>query len=155
MKTPNLRFRQNRAVLESLNKKERRKFPLVRCAIYILLSTLIVTGFSMSRYSATSPGGVDNARVAGFKVSVVAEAVDPNTTYGPQGSYNDVSIVKDNGQQSYKFTVKNESEVAVKAKLNIKHDQSKCAFSTEQAPCFSVTTNNNPDWKSGAWVYFN
>ena len=150
MKIQNLRFRQSQPETEPVKKKERRKFPLVRCAIYILLSTLIATGFSMSRYSTTSPDGVDNARVAGFKVLVEAEAIATETSLGRQASFNDLSLVATGGNQSYKFTMKNESEVAVAARLIISHTTKACVF-TNPAECLKI---EDPAWESGKWVYF-
>ena len=86
--------------------------PFIRCLIYLLIVTATVTGVSLSRYS-TSSGGSDSARVAKFDVVIshVEWSEDEN---------NDIFLVlTPGGTRNYVFTVTNNSEVAVRARLII------------------------------------
>ena len=89
--------------------EQREKLPLVRYVLYVLLVTFTVTGVSFSRYSTTS-SLEDLARMANFNVSV---------THAPfsHGEYADISSHVLNGNKAYVFTVTNNSEVTVRARL--------------------------------------
>ena len=95
--------------------KQREKLPFVRYVLYVLLVTFTVTSVSFSRYSTTSSFD-DLARMANFNVSV---------THAPwsQGEYADISSHALNGDKLYTFTVTNNSEVPVRARLIVdSHD---------------------------------
>ena len=95
-------------------KQTRAKTPLpiIRYLIYLLIATAAVTGVSMSRY-ATSSQMSDSARVAKFDV-VISHAgwsKDEN---------NDIFTVSTpEGTRNYVFTVANNGEIAVRARLII------------------------------------
>ena len=97
-----LRYKSKR-----LKKKDKKKaLPVIRYMVYLLIAAATVTGVSLSRYSASAPAD-ETARTAKFDVVVT-----------PQGwSDNDVSAHAENGSKNYTFTVKNNSEVAVRARL--------------------------------------
>jgi hypothetical protein len=105
----------------------------------------------MSRYSSTTPDGVDNARVAGFKVSVNTRIINASASQGAQDGYDNKSIVATGGDQTYQFTVTNESEVAVRAQLIIDHDPDKCVFGNTEGCNVYI---DNYAWEDNAWVYF-
>jgi len=86
--------------------------PLVRYMAYLLIVTTAITGVSLSRYS-TSSSSDDSARVAKFEVVIshIEWSEDEN---------NDISLVSTpDGVRNYVFTVTNNSEVAVRARLII------------------------------------
>ena len=91
-------------------REEKEKIPIIRYMLYFLIITFIVTGVSLSRYSMASLEQ-DTSRVAKFNVSVTHTA----WSNGDQ----DISAHKLNGNKVYTFTVTNNSEVAVRARLVI------------------------------------
>ena len=92
--------------------KAKTPLPFIRYLIYLLIMTSVVTGFSLSRY-ATSYSMTNAARVAKFEVVIshVQWSEDEN---------NDIALTSmPQEPRDYVFTVQNNSEVAVRARLII------------------------------------
>lgn len=88
-------------------KKEQFKaLPLMRYLIYLVLATTITSGVSLSRFYTSSQAG-DIARVAKFDVEITS-------SFG-QSDDTDVTDVQGHSK-TYTFTVKNNSEVAVRVR---------------------------------------
>jgi len=84
----------------------------LRYLVYLAIVTSVVTGISFSRYS-TSSSVNNSARTAKFDVVILHSGWSSD-------EYNDISIVSTpNETRNYIFTVKNNSEVAVRARLII------------------------------------
>ena len=93
------------------HNEHHEKLPLTRYVLYVLLVTLTVTGVAFSRYTTTS--SLDAvARMANFNVSVT------HATWS-HGVYADIASHVLNGNKAYVFTVTNNSEVVVRARLVI------------------------------------
>jgi len=93
-------------------KVVRSSLPIVRYMTYLLIVTVTLSGVSLSRY-ATSLASEDQARAARFDVTVshASWSID---------EYNDRFVVQTiDGSQEYTFTVTNNSEVAIQARLVI------------------------------------
>ena len=132
-------------------KKSARWGSLFRTAVYLMLTTLIVTGFSLSRYSTTSTGSGDKARIAGFEV-VVSEPklTNESVSKGSEYPFDDISIFNGSGTQVYEFTVTNNSEVAVNAMLVIDHDTCNLMEKDPEADC--VIKVGGVPYKNSGWV---
>lgn len=100
--------------------KDKIKFeiPIVRYLVYLLVVTLAVSGVSLSRYSVSS-GTIESARVAKFDVSVIPDEPDIWTVDEITGGFSNVSILRaDETSRAYSFTITNNSEVAIRARIN-------------------------------------
>ena len=94
------------------NPHKPERLPIIRYMIYMLIFTLTVTGTSLSRYASTSSAD-DVARIAKYSVS----ATLTTSVTMAYGNYNDVSSHALNSNKNYTFSVTNNSEVSVRARL--------------------------------------
>lgn len=92
--------------------KDKIKFqiPIVRYLVYLLVVTLAVSGVSLSRYSVSS-GTIESARVA--KLAGTFTHDDTWTI----DEYNDFSVLPVGQHKDYVFTIKNDSEVAMRVRI--------------------------------------
>lgn len=86
-----------------VNKGKRFRLPLSAIVSYLLVVTLLLSGVSLARYTASATGS-DSARVARFSVSATASADQPST----------LTLDSAEGTSGeYAFEVMNDSETAV------------------------------------------
>ena len=98
--------------MEGMEKK--KKLPVVRYMVYMLIITAAVTMVSLSRYSTSSSMG-DTSKVAGFNVVITHD--NWNVNGHPNKDVYSFGAGTTGGTKVYTFTVKNFSEVTVKARL--------------------------------------
>jgi hypothetical protein len=95
-----------------INKSNIIGLPIMRYMIYMLIITMTISSVSLSRY-ASSLARDDSAGVAKFDVSVTHD-------YWGSDEYSHISLVQTIGETTdYIFTVTNDSDVAVRARLVI------------------------------------
>ena len=94
----------------------RRTPPIKRLIACLILSTVVVTGVSLSRYSAGSSTN-DTARVAKFEVSVSPS--DNSQWSDPFNLTDDAGIISDGMRKLYTFSIINTGEVPVRGKIDI------------------------------------
>ena len=108
-------------------RKPAKKISLTSIMFYLLLATIMVTATSLAKYTTTTPtGSMDISRVAGFDVRVdeIKDDGTGNLTQ-PWDAYNDLddlTVYPFSDTQTYQFTVTNNSEVAVRARLVVSSD---------------------------------
>ena len=122
------------------NADKKTSLPVIRYLAYLLIATMTVTGVSLSRYS-TSSSGSDSARVANFDVVVTHDSWN----YGLTDGIIDASFNQSSGRL-YTFTITNNSEVSVRARLIIDSYDLLPALNS-----FSPQDLNNSTDRSG-WV---
>ena len=116
-------------------KKNNIKIPYVRYMAYMLIVMLTVTSASLSRFKMSSSAG-DSARVAEFNVSVTHAAG------WSAGEFNDIVATGIGGSKDYIFTVTNNSEVAVRARLVVESSSGQAA-AVNPSGWFDLQCNNS------------
>lgn len=86
-----------------VNKEKRFRLPMTAVISYLLVVTLLLSGVSLARYTASAKGS-DSARMARFSVSATASADQPSL----------IELDSAEGTSGeYAFEVLNDSEMAV------------------------------------------
>ena len=94
--------------------EKKKKLPIVRYMFYMLVITVAVTMVSFSRYS-TSSAMWDSSKVAKF--NVVVEHAPWSVSGSPDRDVYSFGVGTTGGTRGYTFTVRNYSEVTVRARL--------------------------------------